>query len=530
MIQAFCAATEDSVFVRLLRYLGRAWPYSLAGRLWAASETFWRAAPHTSKVISALAAGSREEDYWRHSLVGSAWSSLVGTVTRTLSHVSRAAVKGAGGSLALKAAHASWRRAAAAWNGSVFAGIVLKASGIAEAGAPGGGAVLVGLYLATAPFLSTTLNTAGAFALIAAWAASQLVSGAETPFSRTYVPVILLAGVTLAATIGSVTVRGSLPSLVLWASYVAVFFVASQWVRNRGDAWFAAVAWAASATLVALLGIRQYFSGIETTESWVDIKMTDYITTRVYAIFGNPNMLAEYLSYAIILAFVMFLASRGALARLSMAVAIVPMIACLGVTFSRGGWVATALGLFIVSAVKDRRFLALLLVVLVVSPVFLPESILLRAESLITLGDSSAKYRLTIWTSVLRMIKDKWATGIGLGPLTFAQVYPQYEIAGTPAAHTHNLYLQILVEMGVAGLLFFLWAVFGHLRDALASRHLDRYASFVLVGTVAGTLGQLAHGFIDNIWYSPKNVMFFWAAIGITVGISAFGKKDGKRA
>lgn len=530
MIEAFRAATEDSVFIELFRYLGRAWPYSAAGRLWAASEAFWKAAPHTSKVVSALAAGSREEDYWRHSLVGRIWSSLTGAGTRALSQIAGAAVQGAGGSLVFNTGRALWRWAACAWNGSALSRLILTASGVSEAGAPTAGAVLVGFYLATAPFLSTTLNTAGAFALLAAWAASQLVFGAKTPFSRTYVPVILLAGATLAATIGSVTIRGSLPSLVLWASYTAVFFVTSQWVRRNGDAWFAAVAWAVSATLVALLGIRQYFSGIETAESWVDIKMTDYITTRVYAIFGNPNMLAEYLSYAIVLAFVMFLASKGTLARLSMAAAIIPMVACLGVTFSRGGWVATALGLFIVSAVKDRRFLALLLVVLVISPMFLPESILLRAESLITLGDSSAKYRLTIWTSVLRMIKDKWATGIGLGPATFAQVYPQYEIAGTPAAHTHNLYLQILVEMGVAGLLFFLWTVLNHLRDALASKHLDRYASFVLVGTVAGTLGQLAHGFIDNIWYSPKNVMFFWAAIGITVGISAFGKKDGKRA
>jgi len=406
----------------------------------------------------------------------------------------------------------------------------LKASGISEAGAPDAGAVLVGLYLAAVPFTPTTVNTAGAFGLLFAWAASKLISRSQTAVSRTYVPVVLFAGITVAATAGSVTLRQSLPSLVLWASYIAVFFVASQWVRNRAGAWFVALAWAASATLVALLGIRQYFSGIETAESWVDIKMSDYITTRVYSIFDNPNMLAEYLSYAIVLAFVLFLASRSSLARLSMAVAAVPMVACLGVTFSRGGWVATALALLVVSAIKDRRFLVLLLIVLLASPLFLPESILLRAESLITLGDSSAKYRLTIWTSVLRMIRDRWPTGIGLGPAAFAQVYPQYEIAGTPAAHTHNLYLQILVEMGVAGLAFFLWAVLNHLRDALAARDLDRYSSFVLVGMVAGTLGQMAHGLMDNIWYSPKNVTFFWAAVGIAVGMTAFGKKDARRA
>ncbi|MDP2859071.1 MAG: O-antigen ligase family protein [Bacillota bacterium] len=530
MIQAFRVATEDSLFVRMLRYLGQAWPHSVSGRLWAGSEAFWRAAPASSKVVGWLASASSEEEFWRRSWFGKTWSSIAGAVSRAFEWLAPVVEQGTGNSFLVERARAAWRFAQSAWYGSAFARLVLKATGIAEAGAPDAGAVLVGLYLAVVPFTPTTVNTAGAFALLAAWAASKLVSGDETPVSRTYIPVVLFAGITVAATAGSVTLRESLPSLVLWASYIAVFFVASQWIRKRGDAWFVALSWAVSATLVALLGIRQYFSGIETAESWVDIKMSDYITTRVYSIFDNPNMLAEYLSYAIVLAFVLLLASRSVLARVSMAGAAVPMVLCLGVTFSRGGWVATALGLLVVSAIKDRRFLVLLLIVLVASPLFLPESILLRAESLVTLGDSSAKYRITIWTSVLRMIKDRWATGIGLGPVAFARVYPQYEIAGTPAAHTHNLYLQILVEMGGAGLAFFVWAVLNHLRDAVAARDLDRYTSYVLVGAVAGTLGQLAHGLMDNIWYSPKNVMFFWAAIGMAVGMTAFGKKDATRA
>jgi O-antigen ligase len=530
VIQAFRAATEESVFVKALRYLGHVWPHSLAGQVWALSEAFWRNSPGSSKIVSWLASPSREEQFWRHSLLGMTWSSVTGYVVRTLSWLGLVIRRGINDSFLVGRARAAWDPAIHTWNGSVFGRLALGASGMAEAGHPGAGAVVVGLYLAVVPFTPTTVNTAGAFALLALWAASKIVTLEQTPVSRTYIPVVLFAGVTVAATIGSVTFRQSLPSLVLWASYISVFFVASQWIRKRGDAHFVALAWAASAMVVALLGIRQYFSGIETAESWVDTKMSDYITTRVYSIFDNPNMLAEYLSYGIVLAFVLFLASRNPLARTPMIVAVVPMVACLGVTFSRGGWVATAFALLVVSAIKDRRFLAFILIVLLASPLFLPESMLLRAESLVTLGDSSAKYRLTIWTSVLRMIKDWWTTGIGLGPAAFARVYPQYEIAGTPAAHTHNLYLQILVEMGASGLVFFLWAVLNHLRDALASRELDRHTSLVLTGVVAGTLGQLAHGLMDNIWYSPKNVTFFWAAIGMAVGIAAFGKKDARRA
>ena len=55
------------------------------------------------------------------------------------------------------------------------------------------------------------------------------------------------------------------------------------------------------------------------------------------------------------------------------------------------------------------------------------------------------------------MIAAYWLTGIGPGTAAFNQVYPRFMIAGTPAIHSHNLYLQLALELGVPGLLAFLW-------------------------------------------------------------------------
>jgi O-antigen ligase len=383
--------------------------------------------------------------------------------------------------------------------------------------------MLLAAYVFLLAFLPTALNTVAAFSLLALWAGDRLSSGDfRVGFARSYVPALLFLGALKAATIGSATVRGSLPSLVLWFSYLAVFFVATQWLRSDADTWLITAAWVTSAVLVSLVAFMQYLSGIETQAAWVDVRMADLIRTRVYSVFDNPNMLAEYLSYATTLALAAFLGATTLLGRLTYGAAGLFAGIALILTFSRGGWVAAAIGALVVGALKDRRVLAVMFIVALLSPAFLPESVLLRVESAITLEDTSATYRLTIWKAVWRIIRDKWATGIGPGPAAFAVVYPQYEIAGTPAAHTHNLYLQILVEAGIVGLALFIWTVINHYRDALAAafRRLDIRTGLVLAALVGGTSGQMLHGFIDNIWYSPKNVMFFWIAIGLAVGIS----------
>jgi O-antigen ligase len=221
----------------------------------------------------------------------------------------------------------------------------------------------------------------------------------------------------------------------------------------------------------------------------------------------------------------MFMAARTGLSRVALLLAGAISGLAMLLTFSRGGWVATLVSVIVIGLIKDRRIVAVLLMIALISPVFLPQAILVRATTIVTLEDTSATYRLTIWKAALRMINDIGAFGAGIGPVAFTKIYPLYEIAGTPAAHTHNLYLQFIVEMGVLGLLFFLWTIVSHLRDAMAAKNLSHQESVLLVAIVAGTVGQLVHGLIDNIWYSPKNVMFFWVALGLAVGTSLFSRR-----
>ncbi len=77
------------------------------------------------------------------------------------------------------------------------------------------------------------------------------------------------------------------------------------------------------------------------------------------------------------------------------------------------------------------------------------------------MSDSSTSYSVYIWRAVVRMISDNPYSGIGIGEGAWDRMYPMYSYIGVEAApHSHNLYLQIWLELGVFGLIFFIVFLF----------------------------------------------------------------------
>ena len=92
-----------------------------------------------------------------------------------------------------------------------------------------------------------------------------------------------------------------------------------------------------------------------------------------------------------------------------------------------------------------------------------------RLTSVLNLSqDSSMVYRFQIWQTAWQMIKDFWFSGVGRGSAAFQLVYNKYYVVyGMRAYHTHNLYIELLVEYGVFGTLIFLWLLCSYLGYAL---------------------------------------------------------------
>ncbi|MBX5476538.1 MAG: O-antigen ligase family protein, partial [Clostridia bacterium] len=337
------------------------------------------------------------------------------------------------------------------------------------------------------------------------------------------------AAAVVISALASVTPLASLVSLIFWLSYFLLFVFVSEMVAS--PAAVRAVQWslALGAALTSVIGLAQAYAGVQAPAQWIDEQANPGLSTRVFSVFDDPNSLASYFTSTLPFVAALVLSERRWLLRLG-------ALALLGValagdlyTFSRGGWLAAVLAFAVLGSLwRPRHFpiawagMAVMLVALVAAG---PHAIQVRLESLASGQDTSIQYRFAIWTGVLHMVRAYLWTGVGLGQSAFAAVYPHFMIAGTEAAHAHDIYLEILAETGLPGLVVFLWLAVAlaltFLRTALrrVPPAFDG-ARLAAAAALAAGAALMFEGLTDNVWFSPRAAMGLW--LGAGVGVAAW--------
>lgn len=197
------------------------------------------------------------------------------------------------------------------------------------------------------------------------------------------------------------------------------------------------------------------------------------------------------------------------------ALALLPLLATLILSFSRGAWLgvgAALLGMFI--AVGSRRWLIAYGGLLVLGVAALPFIKIERITNLFIFGGSSST-RLYLWQSAIDIIKDHPLTGIGLDQ--FLYVYnPQYvnPLAWTErfTSHPHNLMLDFWLRLGILGplligwllILFYKTALSKPLRKPVIPGKLDNQFNLrraLALGLFGSMLDFLVHGLVDNSFF-----------------------------
>jgi putative inorganic carbon (HCO3(-)) transporter len=286
---------------------------------------------------------------------------------------------------------------------------------------------------------------------------------------------------------------------------------------------------------VSIYGLRQYFFGATALATWVDVNSSLADATRVYSFLGNPNLLAGYLIPAVMLSTAALFAWPRWLPKGLALVSAVISTLCLVLTLSRGGWIGFLIGGFLLLALLvqywsvtfppfwRRWALPLLLggaTALVVLAVLSVSSLRDRALSLfVGRSDSSNNFRMNVWVAVLHMIRDRPILGIGPGNKAFNQVYPLYQLPRYTALSAYSVFLEVLVEGGVLGLLSFLWVLllvfqqgWQQLQRLRQSQDPQGYWLMAAVASVAGILGQ---GIADTVMYRPQISTLWWLAIAL---------------
>jgi O-antigen ligase len=205
-------------------------------------------------------------------------------------------------------------------------------------------------------------------------------------------------------------------------------------------------------------------------------------------------------------------------------------------SWSRGAWLgfAAAMAILVLFLPKRRRLGLVMLLsaatVLVISfqVDIIPETLLTRFGTLTTdlqLGDVRGEQvtienyalveRLAHWQTGLDIARENLWSGVGFG--NYGRAYGDFALLNWPfpLGHAHNYYINIVAEVGVAGLLAYLvfWgAVFVQVIRILKSSDWPRRG--MALGLLAAWTAITVHHLVDKL-YVNNMFIFFGVMLGL---------------
>ncbi len=337
--------------------------------------------------------------------------------------------------------------------------------------------------------------------------------------------VLIYALVYFISTFTSVNVRGSLQGGILTTAFILFYFVVLNSIQTRKQLNILTLCFVCFGVLIAFYGFYQYLNPSKFSGSWVDKEMFSDIGFRVYSTLGNPNVLGEYLLLIIPFVVSYFFSVEGLLKKGFFFIVGCVLMLCLILTYSRGCWLGILFAAVIFLILLDRRFIILALLGLAIMPFVLPETIINRFMSIGNMSDSSTSYRFYIYMGTLSMLKDYWICGVGPGTAAFNMVYPSYAYDSITAPHSHNLFLQVMCDSGVCGILVFIAIIYRTYKTlAIGLKKAVKRDKIFIIGSISALSGFFLQSMFDYTFYNYRVMFIFWAVLGLSMLYANIGE------
>ncbi|WP_295148608.1 O-antigen ligase [uncultured Peptoniphilus sp.] len=338
----------------------------------------------------------------------------------------------------------------------------------------------------------------------------------EFKVGKRTVPLAIFVFIIVFSTITSIDPSGSVRDLALNAAGISFLFAMTNSIKTRGQLNAFISTLLLSALVVALFGVLQYFTGVEMRPEWLDTENNTDIAVRVYSVFFNPNILAEYLVLITPIAVGMTWYTKRMRKKILFAGSTGILLICIVMTLSRGGWVGLALAALAFVLLVDKRLLLLGVPMGLGGLAFLPQKVVDRITSIGSTVDSSNMYRIKIWQITRDVIRDNMVGGVGFGYVPFKETFERY-IRTMPIYHAHNTYLEVAAEIGLIGFIFFMLLLFSSLKYTYVNlvKSQDKYYKYLGAGLFASIIGIMGHGLVEHFLYIPRIIFTFWIVLGI---------------
>ncbi len=314
-------------------------------------------------------------------------------------------------------------------------------------------------------------------------------------------------------------------------SYLLLFFPVAGAVKSRRHAFIVLGCLAAVILYHGVLTIAGYAQAVASTEALWQLR---YQRLALHEIFAMATLVASFAAF--------LRARTRAVSVAALVLGLIGLIA-LGVSFTRGYWMAAGLACTLVAVMLRgpvRRIAAFWLVLLVV---IVSGGITIFSAKFIGILISMAD-RLSTFTSPLRvlsvqermaetraaldMIRSSPVFGRGLGAeVSYMSPLQHHVVTGS---FVHNAYLFIWLKLGLIGLVSFLIFYVQGVRMAVraAARSASPLARALLVSCVAVLIAAVPLSFTSPQFYDKSSALVLALMLGLSYA-SVHGRLDGAR-
>ncbi len=283
--------------------------------------------------------------------------------------------------------------------------------------------------------------------------------------------------------------------------YVAIYLTIVNLVTTPKRLQALALAMVVGAIFTARGGISHYLAGINLVEGY----RAGWVGT-----YADPNRMSMSLQFIVPIAAAFLLRKQmPLLVKIVAALAGVLCVVAIVFSHSRGSFIGLAFSMVLwvlLSEKKANRF-AVMGLAAIALVIFAPKTFWNRTGSVSDFRtDAAAMGRVHAWSVASRISLDKPLLGVGAG--SFRVAWPLYAPHEAVVAYeAHNVFLQVLAELGIFGFLLFLTFLGASLEGAWKGRNdpdsgwlaralLAASAGYLVCNLSAGFLGSSPHFYV----------------------------------
>lgn len=315
-------------------------------------------------------------------------------------------------------------------------------------------------------------------------------------------PILLYILACILSTINSNYLRGSLEEICKLACCLIFFLMTGSYLATHLKLLIHTFIF--TTLIVILISLTHFF-----------IHLPESLNVRLYYPLGNPNILAGFLVITIPL----IIRTVGIVrCRFLLVILLLVSFITLYLTHSRGGILGVVVAILVlffinISSIRQSNKIIFTLILCLVIGI-----VLVMIYLFTFLWFHALFSRVEIWKFSFKMFLDNPILGIGLG--SYPNVYFGYKGTSTWHLHSHNIFIQCACELGIIGLVSFVWLLVALFKENF-TKMTNSYEKIIREGLLGSLIGFLIHSQVDYFLWLPIFQLYFWLILGVLSASSA---------